>query len=402
MLTIPPERAALAAEAWSAFLHHATDDDAPAACNPAFPYRNSTVDLRNLSSAMHSHLSVAQKRHGRCEQPSMQAHWNRLDAAARRRGRRVKLVQIGANQGGKESNEIVGKAIRRMQWQAAVIEPVPALFAELQKNYRVPIEQGLVRAHQLVVHSNRSAIQYAGGTRGLGSCSFFEVRAECLRPSLRRKNGPLGLNLTRCPEMTNAPNREHLLQMNHPPATTRGDVHGLSEHFLHISQRHMQLVQRSCVHINDLFAHIGVEEVDVLIIDTEGFDFALMESLDLGAISPLVIEFEGKALTYEQIDRMQRKLEAYGYRVYDANLGPDAEHWVSHWQIQEIVAIHPGATHTGVSLPLPQPSPVETGESAVRICPRKRRCRGGSRRQLHCCSPNATGMVYGPAWCRCG
>ena len=96
-----------------------------------------------------------------------------------------------------------------------------------------------------------------------------------------------------------------------------------------------------CVAMSDLFDEIGFTDVDVLTIDTEGFDFFLLLALD-SRITPIAIELESKSFARLQLATAQRLLTSRGYRVYDANASPDATHWRAMFGMLELFAVRDG------------------------------------------------------------
>ena len=378
----------LAAESWRVFQRFPTKHEFSRPCHPPWPQRNRTVDLRNLSAVMFAQVDVNLRRARRCEQPSLLSHLRRLDATARLHGYRLKVMQIGANQGGDEPNEWVGRLIRRFGWNATLVEPVPQLASKLRENYAPQIARGNVSVRQLVVHSNRSAISRDG------QCSFFAARAECVapRPCRRRRlcnqtTMPLAINFSACPDLRQT---SGLMQMGHPPSHTRPGAAWAAEMILRARRTGMRNLSLPCSHINDL-AEVATGAVDVLVIDTEGFDFALLRALNLTAVRPIIIEFESKAFTYQQHDEIQRKLEAHGYRVFDANAAGEAQHWLSSWQVIETFAIH-----TGAAAPQPIIEAQDSGEDMLKACEAK-----VARRSCRPTMPRLKLTEDFGIWCRC-
>ena len=101
-----------------------------------------------------------------------------------------------------------------------------------------------------------------------------------------------------------------------------------------------------CLHIGELFQHVQVPSPDVLMVDTEGYDFKLFEALDLCKVRPLFIEMEAKAFTRRQLGLVEAKLKAHGYRVFDANAARDTTHWRSKWTLLELMALRTGPVTT--------------------------------------------------------
>ena len=327
-----PLQSALARDAWASFQSLPSPADEPRACHPPHPFRNATVDMRNLSSVTRVQFFAKLRKRWRCESPSEKQHLVRLQQAAAARGRTLTLVQIGANAGGtgksREANEWIGDLVRRYKWRAALVEPVPFLFERLRENYAREITAGQVSVHQLVVHANRTAV----GTDG--KCPFRAVNASCMRVAA---SGEVAIDSTRCPRVSS-----NLLQTGRIEAAA--DVSEASRYWIDHQNARMVPLRLPCVHIGALFRRLGLTsgDVDILVLDTEGFDFALMRALDLRAVRPLALEYETKAFTLSQLDEIQTKLETYGYRVFDANASPDAPHWQSKWQVIETFAVQTG------------------------------------------------------------
>ena len=127
-----PLQSALARDAWASFQSLPSPADEPRACHPPHPFRNATVDMRNLSAVTRVQFFAKLRKRWRCESPSEKQHLVRLQQAASAHGRTLTLVQIGANAGGtgksREANEWIGDLVRRYKWRAALVEPVPFLF----------------------------------------------------------------------------------------------------------------------------------------------------------------------------------------------------------------------------------------------------------------------------------
>jgi hypothetical protein len=72
--------------------------------------------------------------------------------------------------------------------------------------------------------------------------------------------------------------------------------------------------------LNDLLRKHGVEDFELLHIDTEGADFAILSQLDLKKYQPKLILYESKHLTKDEESASVQFLEDY-YLLF--NLGED-------------------------------------------------------------------------------
>lgn len=249
----------IATNAWNEFLGvRSNRNDEPRLCFPRLA-RNRTVDYRDLGSLLHAQVGAKTRQQLRCEQPSPRAHYKRLHKAAKARGHTLRVVQIGANEGGSESNEWLGRMRRALGWRAALVEAVPFIYERLRDNNAV--DSPRISVHNVVVQANQSAIEQ-------GRCKFRGVRPECVA----RSDAPglkLRLNATRCPEIRTIDRQLDLLQMGHSDVATRPFGHSNSEYHLRRADRIMGEMRLPCVHINQLFDAVGMAP-DLLVIDTEG------------------------------------------------------------------------------------------------------------------------------------
>ena len=340
----------IAREAWAEFLESPTPKDTARRCHPLHPLRNASFDLRDLSQLSDRQFPVELRKALRCEQPSQVAHWRRLDRAARRHGRQLTLVQIGANAGGDEGNEWIGGMVRELGWRAALVEPVPWIFSMLKHNVRTlapqQFESGQITVHKLVVHAN------ANQSQSQSRCRFHALAGECIARSISRKSG-LGSqrkgglaqsrpNVSACPQLRQFHQGVDLQQMG--GLADRRPGAAASQWMLGDAVKHMVEHELPCVHVSALRKALGLARIDVLSIDTEGSDFALLRALELGGPEdrPLALEFESKAFSNAQLGTVQRQLEAAGYRVFDANAAPGSVHWESRWQMIEVMALRTG------------------------------------------------------------
>jgi hypothetical protein len=69
----------------------------------------------------------------------------------------------------------------------------------------------------------------------------------------------------------------------------------------------------AAVTVNDLLD--GLERVDLLHIDTEGNDAAILDAFPVEALRPAVVQFEHKHLSEADRQRCERRLRALGYRL---------------------------------------------------------------------------------------
>jgi FkbM family methyltransferase len=70
-----------------------------------------------------------------------------------------------------------------------------------------------------------------------------------------------------------------------------------------------------CMKLETLLGKHGVTKIDLVHIDTEGYDFAVLKQLDLSAYSPQIIIYEHKHLSAEDLAACDKYLERFGYKI---------------------------------------------------------------------------------------
>ncbi|MEY2881385.1 MAG: hypothetical protein RLZZ15_3765 [Verrucomicrobiota bacterium] len=69
--------------------------------------------------------------------------------------------------------------------------------------------------------------------------------------------------------------------------------------------------------VASLLARHGLARVDLLAIDTEGYDYRILRQFDLGAVRPLVVLFEHQHLAAGEKEAALTTLRAHGYRWFE-------------------------------------------------------------------------------------
>jgi hypothetical protein len=73
--------------------------------------------------------------------------------------------------------------------------------------------------------------------------------------------------------------------------------------------------QVRCLTFDTLFQEIGIEQVDLLQIDAEGFDAEILRLFNLPARKPAIVRFEHKHLSIEDHEKSIGLLANQGYRI---------------------------------------------------------------------------------------
>jgi len=181
------------------------------------------------------------------------------------------ILQIGAHDG--VSYDPVHSYISRYHWKGLLVEPQPAVFKKLVANY----------AGEKQLLFENSAIAPQNGTLEL---FCFE-----------------GANPEDHASMLTS-TRKHYLTLN-------GDGH----------QGALKAITVPALTLASLLDKHRVERVDILQIDTEGFDFEIIKMIDFKRMKPEIIHYENNFLNARQKSECSRILDEQNYAVL--NLGID-------------------------------------------------------------------------------
>jgi len=88
----------------------------------------------------------------------------------------------------------------------------------------------------------------------------------------------------------------------------------------------MEEVKVPCVSFSDFVESNNINKLDLLLLDTEGYDYEILMSIDFSVSKPKMIRFEhgvrNKLMSFEQFENVCKHLNSYGYQIiaesYDA------------------------------------------------------------------------------------
>ena len=185
------------------------------------------------------------------------------------------FVKVGANDG--VSGDPCGRIfIDNPKWTGILIEPVPYLVAKLVENY---VDRARFNVEQVAIGNEPGKTQFF----------YVDESAKLALPDLPGHYDMLG-----------SFNRQHIA--NH--------LNGVLEPYIVAVEIEVQtlaaVLDRNCI-----------KRIDVLQVDTEGYDWEVLKSLDLDTIRPKAIYIEHKHLTPDDRHSMVTRMTSTGYRVHD-------------------------------------------------------------------------------------
>ncbi len=205
--------------------------------------------------------------HGRRFEETLQKITNKVDHPV--------FVKVGANDG--VTGDPCGRLfIDNLKWTGVLIEPVPYLIDKLARNYS---------------DRDRFVLEQVAIGKEPGKTQFYYVdeSAKDTMPELPVHYDMLG-----------SFDRQHIV--NH--------LNGVLEPYIVAVEIEVQTLA-------EVLARNNVKRVDILQVDTEGYDWEVLKSLDFDSIRPNAIYIEHKHHSPDDSHSRDARLESRGYRVLD-------------------------------------------------------------------------------------
>lgn len=195
--------------------------------------------------------------------------------------RAIFCLQIGANDG--KTNDPLFEYFSSRQWQGLLVEPLPDVFEQLKESYR---------------DNSNVSLANVGVAPSNGTLPFYRVR-------LSKARWATGLSsferTTLVKHFENGYIQRHAQMDGIEPPTTFDEA--------------VEEIAIPTLTISSLLSQREVNKVDVICIDTEGFDLEIIKLIDFDSLAPDMIVFERKHLSPEKLDEADRLLASNGYQV---------------------------------------------------------------------------------------
>jgi FkbM family methyltransferase len=189
---------------------------------------------------------------------------------------RAFFVEIGANDG--QSFDQIGPLLADHEWRGIMVEPVPYMFEKLRATY----------AQYAGVACENAAIADRDGR--MPFFHFAEAAPE-ERASLPDFYDALG-SFSRETVLSHAPELADRLVETEVPTLT----------------------------FESLLARHGAEDLDLLVIDTEGYDWEILRRIDFARWRPRLVLYEHFHLRANDRESARRRLEQRGYETLEEGL----------------------------------------------------------------------------------
>ena len=80
-------------------------------------------------------------------------------------------------------------------------------------------------------------------------------------------------------------------------------------------EKYITSVDVECLSLNDFFKKFNIEYVDIILIDTEGFDYEIIRQIDFNKYMPSIIIFEHIYLSPKSKEKCITLLENNNYKI---------------------------------------------------------------------------------------
>jgi len=205
---------------------------------------------------------------------------DRIEAAVLRFGAaypEATFVQIGANDG--VALDPLRAQVERRHWSGIMVEPVPYVFARLEERYRG--------------HSRVQLERVAIADRP-GELPFYHLREATDGDEIPPWYDELG--------------------------SFRRDVVLSHRTVIPDIEDRMTVIEVPCMTFNTLCEQSRLEHVDLLQMDTEGYDYQILRTIDLDTWRPRLIIYEHQHLSPEERREAREMLTDEGYLTFEHGL----------------------------------------------------------------------------------
>jgi FkbM family methyltransferase len=192
------------------------------------------------------------------------------------------FIQIGANDG--ITGDDLRHYIEKYSWHGILVEPVPYVFERLKKNYN--------GFSNLIFENSGISCQS-------GFANFYSISENDL-------------------ENNNLFDNYHTYKIDQLSSFDKKTI--MKHSYMHPNFEDLIIeIEIPVLNIHDLMEKYQVTQLDLLQVDTEGFDFEILKIFDFEKIAPKIVIFEHQHLKHREYKGLIRKLRKSGYKSYKNN-----------------------------------------------------------------------------------
>lgn len=199
------------------------------------------------------------------------------------KGEKVFCLQVGANDG--KSNDPVHEYFSKYDWNGILVEPQTDVF-----------EQGLTKTY---AGNNRVILENVALGKSEGNLPFYRV-------AISKARWATGLSGFCKKSLEEHVDNGYIIRKAKEEGvqipTDKNDI--------------IETVQVPTMTVDGLLNKHHVNKLDVVCIDTEGYDFEVLKLIDLKKLNPEVVFFESKNLSNEDFVAAKNLLSGLGYHLF--------------------------------------------------------------------------------------
>jgi FkbM family methyltransferase len=196
------------------------------------------------------------------------------------------FVEIGSNDG--DQYDHLRPYIEASRWRGVMVEPVPHVFARLERNYG-ELERVNLEPAAISTEDGEVSVYYVGPADPAEHApGWWDAIGSLSRDQVIASGGPI-------------PDLENRIRSATVPSLT----------FASLCAKH------------------GLDKVDLLLVDTEGHDLEILSSIDFEHHQPRLVVYENFHLSPADRAAAKSLLEGFGYATMDE--------WLDTWALQTSV-----------------------------------------------------------------
>ncbi len=180
------------------------------------------------------------------------------------------FLQIGANDG--VIYDPIHRYVKQHKWRGVLVEPVPHYFEKLKSNYA---EQSNLTFENLAI-SNKNEIR-----------DFYRIREDM----------------------------EFLPEWCHGLGTFDLDILLTHKWAIPNLEDYVVTEQVDCITLAELLKKHAIQHIDLLLIDTEGFDYQILQQIDFAQTRPDILLYEHEYISKQEKTQCEQMLKQYGYQI---------------------------------------------------------------------------------------
>ncbi|MGH8476095.1 MAG: FkbM family methyltransferase [Methylococcales bacterium] len=201
------------------------------------------------------------------------SRWRTLErilTKAVEQGNELFFVQIGANDG--VIYDPIHAFVRKSNWRGVLVEPVRVYFDRLKENYR---DNDRLSFENVAISDRRERRD------------FYRIQE----------------NIPFLPEWVNGLGTfDRDILMTHTWAIPDLDRYVVNETI-------------ECISFRNLIEKHRVEKIDLLVVDTEGYDHEILKQVDFDTLAPAILLYEHQYIDRQQRLKLENSLIARGYQL---------------------------------------------------------------------------------------